>query len=290
MLNVYRSIRELHMTHTAREIAKLLGIHTTTVHRKAKKMGLSFAGNQRKAERNQSCNIHFFDEWSPVMAYILGFIFADGSVRQSTVSIEVTESDEEILNFIKRKTKSVLPLANCRHKNSTTKPSLKLRLNSKVMVAKLLELGVFPTKTFRDDPFPVMPPKMRRHFIRGYFDGDGCVSWRSDRNCKVEFIGTRQFIKTVRNILVKRAGMLWKKTTSRKGKRATWSYVSWTHQDDLRAFASYIYPEGKTEFSLKRKKDKLLEWLSVPRDSKFCPFRYRRDGQQDKREKSCRRA
>ena len=39
---------------------------------------------------------------------------------------------------------------------------------------RLLELGVLPSKSQREYPFPTVPPECLPHFLRGLHDGDGC--------------------------------------------------------------------------------------------------------------------
>ena len=53
-------------------------------------------------------NSDFFKEWSPVMAYCLGFIYADGSIYCSVRGhyIAITSTDESIILNFKRWLKS----------------------------------------------------------------------------------------------------------------------------------------------------------------------------------------
>ena len=56
--------------------------------------------------------------------------------------------------------------------------SCRLSLNSKKLSQDLLNLGVFPRKTETLD-FPLkdwIPDDLMSHFIRGLFDGDGCIT------------------------------------------------------------------------------------------------------------------
>lgn len=50
------------------------------------------------------------------------------------------------------------------------------------MAKRLTELGVEPRKTFKIR-FPIwLPSELHSHFIRGYFDGDGCLVVSTTRN------------------------------------------------------------------------------------------------------------
>src|SRR5690606_36171752 len=50
------------------------------------------------------------------------------------------------------------------------------RVSSKRMFKDLEKLGCGQKKTGYET-FPDIPTELRRHFIRGYFDGDGCISY-----------------------------------------------------------------------------------------------------------------
>lgn len=129
-------------------------------------------------------NENFFKKWSPEMAYVLGFFAADGNMcihRNGGKFLEFTSCDRGILVKIKK-------LLNSSHKISTrlrdTK-SYRIQIGSKEMFTDLLKLGMLPAKSLVLK-FPEVPVEYLRDFIRGYFDGDGCVSvgryWHKDRS------------------------------------------------------------------------------------------------------------
>ena len=63
-------------------------------------------------------------------------------------------------------------------KGCTTKKSLSLR---------------FPTKD-------IVPEHLLKHFIRGYFDGNGCISINLDkRNVITNFVGTRNMLEGIQD-------------------------------------------------------------------------------------------
>ena len=107
-------------------------------------------------------------------AYFLGLLMADGYVATSErfVTIALKESDVEILNKFKKAIKSEAPLSN--KKNCTQKV---LTLCSKKLVNDLKNLGMTRNKTFTLK-FPNIQEEYIRHFIRGYFDGDGYIGAR----------------------------------------------------------------------------------------------------------------
>ena len=124
-----------------------------------------------------SVNEKFFASWNPTMAYVLGFMYADGCIYRSSRGhyIVATSTDEEIIINLKKwldaehsiiKTESSLPNRKIR---------FTLRVGNKMLYNDLLKLGVYPNKslTLR---MPEIPTPFLHDFIRGLFDGDGCVS------------------------------------------------------------------------------------------------------------------
>jgi hypothetical protein len=261
-------------TDDPKDIARDLGMDWTSVYRWARKLGIAPKGNVRRAHRNQSCNIHYFDQWSPNMAYILGYLFADGSVTEAGVTADATESDKGILEFIKAETNSVLSIKTYAGTNGT-KTYCRIHLNSKVIRNKLVELGMKPSKTYLDDPYPNVPEELNGHFVRGFFDGDGSAS---KDGTEIKFIGTIKFIRGLIGSLVQLAGMKEAKITKFLGERATWCVVHWHHRDDIERFYRHIYPVDGYGFCLERKRARLAGRLARPYRVNCVPPAFRRKG------------
>lgn len=143
----------------------------------------------------------FFQKWSKKMAYVLGFLYADGAIEDSKTSsrtqyITFASKNKDILETIKRTLKSEHPIhyrpphkvLYGNDKTYESAESYHLRIGSKRMYADLLEVGLLPNKSkiirFPDD----IPDKYLGHFVRGYFDGDGCVHLKKGRDKKRDII------------------------------------------------------------------------------------------------------
>lgn len=127
-------------------------------------------------------NKKFFKKWSEEMAYVLGFIFADGNIiytKRNTwfLSIQITDKDilmkiREVMNsshvISKRKTGK-------KHKNL-----YRLQIGSKEICSDLIKLGVIERKS-NTMSFPIVPNEYFSNFLRGYFDDDGGV-WVGPKN------------------------------------------------------------------------------------------------------------
>mgnify|MGYP001585093643 CR=1 FL=1 len=120
-------------------------------------------------------------------AYFLGWMFSDGNVyiksKRHTLSITVVETDKEILDkFNKIIFDNKKPLNYRKAKDKITpkkiykcKPCWRLLIDSKKLCENIQELGCVPNKS-KIIQLPNIPENMFRHFLRGYFDGDGCIT------------------------------------------------------------------------------------------------------------------
>lgn len=248
------------------QLAAELNLGTGTVRRIANDMGITtMSGHKRRAVvrtlLNDSCDIHYFKTWTLNMSYTLGFAFADGSVnkKMNRLSFEVNQQDVDILEGIKQDMKSQhkLSLRSPRTKSLLASgPTAVLSVSSTVIATDLVTLrGLFPTKTYRDDPVPVIPDDMVSHFLRGFFDGDGIVSFHQGNRGTVGFCGTPMFLSGVLQLVCKLTGL--KETPLFCDKRNPGLYyLMWQNDPAVFAFRHYLYPEG-SYLQGSRKKAKL---------------------------------
>lgn len=121
-------------------------------------------------KRQYQLNENYFKTWSNNMAYIFGFFVADGVVDKDNQLISIAQKEKEILEKIKIEIGSDQPLKQ--NKNTGV---YMLNLSSKIMKNDIINLhGIMPNKSL-DVKFPYVPEEYLSHFIRGYFDGDGCI-------------------------------------------------------------------------------------------------------------------
>lgn len=115
-------------------------------------------------------------------AYWLGFLFADGCVRKtksgSQLVLKLSIKDEEHLKLFKKNIESehkiVYEESRVITKNNVLSVSnnCSLRVNSNELVGNLINQGCVPRKTFTIER-PKIDDDLMRHFIRGFYDGDG---------------------------------------------------------------------------------------------------------------------
>lgn len=146
-------------------------------------------------------------------AYFLGFIYADGCVHKNSMLMTLAEVDRGILQKFKELVGSNKPLYETVSLGfgGLKSKAVRLELVSKDMVDDLSNLGVRPNKT-HTATFPdcMKNTALTRHFLRGVWDGDGCLSLYEIPGKKegtfytkysMSLCGTREFLEGVRSIL-----------------------------------------------------------------------------------------
>lgn len=125
----------------------------------------------------RTLNHNFFKQWSPAMAYILGYVAADGAVtigKRRNCYLDIESIDKELIQLMQRILQSNHAIA-IRERNKTR--SYRLQIGSKNIVSDLIRHGITPQKSKRLVK-PKVPKQYLRDFVRGYFDGDGNILYR----------------------------------------------------------------------------------------------------------------
>tara|TARA_Y100000310_G_scaffold344986_1_gene460969 strand:- start:440 stop:1249 length:810 start_codon:yes stop_codon:yes gene_type:complete len=154
--------------------------------------------------RKYKINENYFKKWSRSMSYILGFLYADGGMGRKCDNIDLSlqERDKGHLYSILEYLQANIPIYRIETKQLSGRITISygFTLCSKKVCKDLLELGLHPNKTFTIK-FPKMPKQYMNHFIRGYFDGDGCISGK-ERNWQFSLVSSNlDFVTTIQNIL-----------------------------------------------------------------------------------------
>ncbi|SRR5258707_7365958 len=122
-------------------------------------------------------NEHYFDQVdSEAKAYWLGFIFADGCVlwneRTGNYALQVGLQGRDIDHLV------ILEKDLGGSRSPDTDPrngTVRLVWYSKTLAKQLINLGIEPRKS-GTERLPSFSPPLARHFWRGVFDGDGCLT------------------------------------------------------------------------------------------------------------------
>lgn len=174
------------------QIAKELGVNRLTVAARLKEAGLS--------KESVKFNHDFFEIInSEEKAYWLGFIMADGCVSKTHGSKVVIKLAKKDGHHLKKWHTTIDSNLNIHWMQS----GVQSQHYSSKMCADLIILGCTPKKTLTLK-FPNLNKLLYRHFIRGYFDGDGCADMRKHQKTpqlRLSFVGTERFLTKLKSIL-----------------------------------------------------------------------------------------
>lgn len=158
-------------------------------------------------------NIDFSIIDSELKAYLIGFFYADATLSEYVISIRLSIKDkkhlEKLAGLLNKSTfeKDVL------NKNGKIYKSIGFNICSKKSVDSLRKIGFVKNKTYQIDDlvFTNIPDNFKRHFVRGFLDGDGTIfyskwkrnpDWNDSERCSVGFVSyNSKILDSIKNWL-----------------------------------------------------------------------------------------
>lgn len=129
-------------------------------------------------------------------AYFLGLIFADGYNSTDKYNLEITLKSDD-LHILEEFEKQLNTYNKIKDKCVNGVIYKRMLLSSKKMSTDLEKIGCIQNKSLVLK-FPKIRKDLENHFIRGYFDGDGCISINLDKKYySFRLIGTKDFLNKV---------------------------------------------------------------------------------------------
>ena len=148
----------------------------------------------------KSLNEKCFDKWNEQSAYFLGVLYADGNLMSNQPIIQLGVHYKDIKMLLKFK-----DFLQTNYAISKSRQMRIIKIRSQKLYNKLLGMGLSPRKS-KTLTFPdCIPISETHHFIRGYFDGDGCITSYSTKYRKnkkrVIIIGTKEFLTSISHFI-----------------------------------------------------------------------------------------
>lgn len=229
---------------------------------------------------NRRIRQNFFSEIkTELQAYILGLYASDGSIdeKRKTFRIHMQECDSDLIYLIKdiiapdsrmwklENRTCINPRNGVKYKGHN---SLGIDINSSKICTDLVNLGIGYNKTYSENNIPNMNESLIRHFIRGYFDGDGCIvgsyvkaspKWKKNENFRM-YAGicckTKTILEDIQKYLLK------------FGIKSTIGYQKRDNMFDIRIpktqlskLYNLFYKDSN--FYMKRKHDKFYRYVNT---------------------------
>lgn len=210
----------------------------------------------REKKRKYTYDACFFKNQNATMAYIAGFIAADGSIAKKTNRIKITLSkiDVEFLEKIKELLKFSGNVKTAI--NSSGFEIATLEIYSKEYKQDLSKLNIVPNKTFVFKISNNLEKQYWIDFIRGYWDGDGtiCTAGKSIRSSLCS--ANKEFLEQVLEFFEKEYKIPKVNIYVRKGITPLY-YFQYSKNSTKKLFKAFY--SSKHDIYLKRKFEKFKE-------------------------------
>lgn len=216
--------------------------------------------DQEECNRKIPINKHYFDQIdSEDKAYYLGFLFADGCNYNNKIyqiSLGLHKKDIQIL-------KNYSNLIYNQEHLTQYKNMVICSIYSKHMSKVLESYGCTPRKSLTLKFPTCVPDNLLHHFMRGYFDGDGCIYLHRRDNkisAKINIVSTMDFCQQYKQILLQKTGLesyiYHDKRDLARGNHIT-SILTMGGNIKISKLYQYFYADS--HYHLQRKHDKFLE-------------------------------
>ena len=224
-----------------RECARYFNVDPQTAHHWIRVAGIK-TRPQKIAKLKYGCDEKVFDSLNATSVYWLGFLFADGCIHQYergslSLNVALSEKDRAHLEALQIFLHTTSPL-----RNEAKTRSVRLSVRSDTLCQKLIALGCTPRKSL-SLVYPSTLPH-ERHFIRGYFDGDGSVYVNEKVYCApgVSFVGTHIFLEKLQETLIRDAGINANAIRSHAHSQA--KYLLYSGRGNAKKIYDYLYAES----------------------------------------------
>lgn len=194
-------------------------------------------------------------------AYWLGVMYSDGWVRSDHNSIGLGSIDIDLIQKFQRytqcKNKVQVKEKGCNvgrqlpdgHMIKSSQNFYSLEFSSKQTKENLKKLGCVPAKSkiLQCPSAEQVPDSLLRHFLRGYVDGDGWVTWNDNAHrYSFGFVGTQNFIEQI----CTRAKILHYGTLRKKSESSQYEFAVYK-KEIVKKLLDYLYADAQVYLNRK---------------------------------------
>ena len=169
------------------QIARMCNVSGDTIEYWRKKFDIPKSENGKQVNRKLKLDDSYFETIDDEhKAYWLGFIMADGCITRTEKNgpynrfeLNLKEEDKAHLEKFQKDLQSnykIKEIEKINKKRDFSSIVCNIRINSRKLVDSLIKNEIHPNKTGREVLPNSIPKEFIRHFIRGYFDGDGSLT------------------------------------------------------------------------------------------------------------------
>jgi hypothetical protein len=218
-----------------------------------------------------SSDLTFWDEWSPNMAFVLGYAFADGCVSPRSLTMVSVDRDllEKIAECV-RFTGNIVGYSqtgiSTLVKSTKVKPQHALILSDRRLPEKLAKYNLVPRKTLIAEMPTNIPSDCIGPFVRGLFDGDGCARLQAHGKNKTKTLhlitvsASPKLIYPLQDAIASACGAKGKVVVVKRPSYNAMYHLEYINSNDVLRVADLMY-KGSQGLYLQRKRDKVGEFV-----------------------------
>ena len=147
---------------------------------------------------NDYINFSIID--TELKAYLIGFFYADATLTNYCITVRLSIKDIDYVEKIAKLVNKPTFVKDIKNKNGKIYKCSGFHICNKNSVDSLREIGFIKNKTYQIDDivFNNIPDDFKRHFVRGFLDGDGTIffskwkdkkhDWNVTPRCSVGFV------------------------------------------------------------------------------------------------------
>lgn len=213
----------------------------------------------------------FFDFSKPESVYLLGFLWADGCVRDGRISIGIQiEDGEKLKNVFLSAIPFRMLVFDKKRYEVETKKILSFRKGNLLIYNRLLSLDyhqkskLSPTRVLSE-----IPENMHHLFWRGFFDGDGSVYHNYEKAMNSICLAGSFDQDWSDLLLFLEKNKIFARVVKVEKDKSKSSSVVFSKYNEVKMFLDLMYPNGWDGIGLKRKFDKMIEQKRKTRGTVF---------------------
>ena len=249
-----------------RQIGNLLNIDRKKLSKKLKEDGIIIRDpNKNSVDKGKAKRIKKVDESiferidTEEKAYWLGFLYADGYVNNRQIELTLKAEDLEHIQKFKAFTKSEHKISHRKEINA-----YRITICSPKIALDLMNLGCTQAKSLTLT-FPSkeqVPEHLIHHFMRGYFDGDGCIAYGQGQY-RLSILGTSEFLDKYEDYILNILNR-----TNRNKRRYNGQALSIQYAGTEQVYKIYNFLYKDATIYLDRKYNKFLKNAVLRQDRK----------------------
>lgn len=237
---------------TTKEAAAKLGISKSTLLRRGY-CKLPYTNKCLQTYKRDTSIFKAIDTYDK--AYWLGLLLTDGCIKSNgELVLELQERDSYLVERFRDFIGGDIPL---RYREKDNSKTVILSSKSKAYLNDLKQWGIVPNKTYKEQNIPNINIKFMPDFIRGVFDGDGCISQRTRNKNKYNLFltGRYKFVGLIQDYLFSNNIITFNTKLQFINNTTDFGRLNIYRQKDICNMYKYMY-NNKSDLCLIRKKEK----------------------------------